>query len=79
MTASTSGSGPRSNKRIDAIEERRRQFNAYCDRMLADPPEGSTWHWRYRWPSETDTDYAARIAEYEQTEDSTNTIGHAAG
>lgn len=67
MTASTSGSGPRSNKRIDAIEERRRQFNDYCDRQMRDPTPGTTWHPAYQWPSESDEDYAARIAEYENT------------
>lgn len=79
MTASTSGSGPRSNKRIDAIERRRQEFADYVDRQMRDPTPGTTWHWRYRWPSESDTDYAARIAEHEQTEENTNTIGHAAG
>ncbi|MYR08077.1 hypothetical protein GTV32_18000 [Gordonia sp. SID5947] len=70
MTASTSGSGPRSNARIDAIETRRRQFADYVDRMMADPTPGTTWHPAYQWPSETDEEYAARVAQHTSTQTS---------
>ncbi|MBN0974259.1 MULTISPECIES: hypothetical protein [unclassified Gordonia (in: high G+C Gram-positive bacteria)] len=60
MTASTSGSGPRSRARIDAIEARRQRFADYVDRQLRDPTPGTTWHPAYQWPSETDEMYAAR-------------------
>lgn len=71
MTASTSGSGPRSHKRIDAIERRRQEFNDYCDRQMRDPTPGTTWHPNYQWPSETDEMYAAR-RRAETTEENTN-------
>ncbi len=77
MTASTSGSGPRWDKRTVAIERRRQEFADYCDRQMRDPTPGTTWHPLYRWPSDTDADYAARVAEHETPH--TTTTGHAAG
>lgn len=62
MTASTSGTGPRSKARESAIDRRRQEFDEYVTRMLTDPPVGSTWHPLYRWPSDTDEEYAARVA-----------------
>lgn len=60
MTASTSGTGPRSKARESAIERRRQEFDEYVTRMLTDPAPGTTWHPAYQWPSETDEMYAAR-------------------
>ncbi|WP_267615490.1 hypothetical protein [Gordonia bronchialis] len=77
MTASTSGSGPRSNKRITAIEERRRQFDEYVDRQLRDPTPGTTWHPAYQWPSETDEMYAARRRAETTGEQNTNQANRA--
>ncbi|MGV9478833.1 hypothetical protein [Gordonia aichiensis] len=71
MTASTSGSGPRSNKRVDAIERRRQEFAEYCDRQMRNPTPGTTWHPLYRWPSDTAAEYAARVAEYERIQQTT--------
>ncbi|OBC00501.1 hypothetical protein [Gordonia sp. 852002-50395_SCH5434458] len=76
MTASTSGTGPRSKARESAIEARRRQFDEYVHRMLTDPMPGTTWHPLFRWPSDSDEEYAARVAEHERN---TQTTGHAAG
>lgn len=67
MTASTSGTGPRSKARESAIDRRRQEFNEYVTRMLTDPPVGSTWHPLFRWPSDSDEEYAARVADYERT------------
>ncbi|WLP92507.1 hypothetical protein [Gordonia sp. NB41Y] len=83
MSASTSGRGPRSSKREAAQVERRRRFDEYVARMLTDPPIGSTWHPLYRWPSDTDADYAARVAAHEakasQTTGEHNNMAHRAG
>ncbi|MCG7631127.1 hypothetical protein MHN80_02260 [Gordonia McavH-238-E] len=68
MTASTSGNGPRSHAAQHAIEQRRQSFADYCDRQMRDPTPGTTWHPLYRWPSDTDADYAARVAEHERTQ-----------
>ena len=75
MTASTSGDGPRSKARENAIERRRQEFDEYVVRQLRDPMPGTTWHPAYRWPSDTDADYAARVADYERTQ----TTGRPAG
>lgn len=77
MTASTSGTGPRSKARESAIDRRRQEFDEYVHRMLTDPRIGSTWHPLYRWPSDTDEEYAARVAEHERS--TQKTTGHAAG
>lgn len=44
-------------------------------RMLTDPAPGTTWHPLYRWPSDSDEEYAARVADYERTQ----TTGRPAG
>mgnify|MGYP006867816901 CR=1 FL=1 len=75
MTASTSGTGPRSKARESAIDRRRQEFDAYVVRQLRDPMPGTTWHPLYRWPSDTDEAYAARVADYERTQ----TTGRPAG
>lgn len=71
MTASSRGTGPRRAKDVEQQIARRAQFEHYCDRQIRDPTPGTTWHPLYRWPSETDAEYAARVAEYERTQPTT--------
>lgn len=75
MTASTSGTGPRSKARESAIDRRRQEFDAYVERQLRDPTPGTTWHPLFRWPSDSDEEYTARVAEHERT----RTTGRPAG
>ncbi|WP_156354316.1 hypothetical protein [Gordonia sp. HS-NH1] len=77
MTASTGGSGPRRAKDVERQMARRAQFERYCDRQIRNPMPGTTWHPLYRWPSDTDADYAARVAEHETAH--TETTGRTAG
>ncbi|MFE0750664.1 hypothetical protein [Gordonia sp. NPDC058843] len=76
MTASTGGTGPRRAKDVEQQIARRAQFDRYCDRQMRNPIPGTTWHPLYRWPSETDAEYAARVAEYERTQQTTGEINN---
>ncbi|MCZ4536239.1 hypothetical protein O4159_12340 [Gordonia terrae] len=69
----TRGDGPRRQRDVERQEARRAQFADYCDRQMRDPTPGTTWHPLYRWPSDTDAEYAARVAEHERTQQTTHT------
>lgn len=43
---------------------RRAAMAAYLDRTYRRPPEGSVFHWAYRWPSEDDQAYRTRTAPF---------------